>query len=67
MEGNGDMSFNKTTVDVVIETEHKEWLEAMARKHSLEDTSKALRVVLDYAIEADAEEEIFQQIRCRFC
>ena len=61
------MSFNKTTVDVVIETEQKEWLEAMASKHSLQDISKALRVVLDYAIEADSEDEIFQQTRCRFC
>ena len=61
------MTFNKTSVELLIENEQKEWLEAMASKHSLKDTSKALRVLLDYAIEADAEEEIFQQIRCRFC
>ena len=61
------MTFNKTSVDVVIETEHKEWLEEIVSKHSLKDTSKALRVLLDYAIEAENEEEIFQQERCRFC
>ena len=61
------MTFNKTSVEVIIETEQKEWLEAMVSKHSLKDSSKALRVLLDYAIEADSEREIFQQERCRFC
>jgi len=61
------MISNKTSIEVVIETEHNEWLEEMVSKHFLKDTSKALRVLLDYAIEAGTEEEIFQQERCRFC
>lgn len=61
------MTHSKTSVEAVIQTEHKEWLEDMTSKHSLKDTSKALRVLLDYAIEEDAEEKIFQQERCRFC
>jgi len=61
------MTSNKTSVEVVIETEQKEWLEVMVSKHSLKDTSKGLRVLLDYAIEAGSEEEIFEEERCRFC
>jgi len=40
------MPDNKTNIDVVIQTEQKEWLEAMASKHSLSDVSKTLRVVM---------------------
>ena len=45
------MPNNKTNIDVVIQTAQKEWLDEMAAKHSLPDASKALRVLIDYAIE----------------
>ena len=61
------MSFNKIGIDVVIETEQDTWLEEMVAKHSLIDKSKALRVLLDYAIEDGSEAEIFEHERCRFC
>ncbi len=61
------MVSNKTGVEMVIETEHKEWLEEMVSKHALKDTSKAVRVLLDYAIEAGSEQAIFEEERCRFC
>ena len=61
------MSFNKTSVEMVIETEQKEWLETIANEYSMKDISKAVRVLLDYAIEADSYNEIFNSIRCRFC
>ncbi|MCH2540340.1 MAG: hypothetical protein MK000_08365 [Anaerolineales bacterium] len=61
------MSFNKTSVEMVIETEQKEWLETIANEYSMKDISKAVRVLLDYAIEADSDNEIFNSIRCRFC
>lgn len=61
------MSSTKTNVNAVIETEQKEWLEQMADKHGLEDASKVMRVVLDYAIEDGSEGEIFEEERCRFC
>ena len=61
------MSFNKTSVEMGIETEQKEWLETIANEYSMKDISKAVRVLLDYAIEADSDNEIFNSIRCRFC
>ena len=61
------MSDNKTNIDAVIQTEQKEWLETMASKHSLSDASKALRVLIDYAIEEGSEDEIFAYTRCRYC
>ena len=61
------MTFNKTSVEVVIETEQKEWLEKIVGEYSMKDISKAVRVLLDYAIEAESNDEIFKPIRCRFC
>ncbi len=61
------MTFNKTSLEVVIETEQKEWLEEMVTEYSLPDISKAFRALLDYAIEADSAKEIFYDVRCRFC
>ncbi|HCU81106.1 MAG: hypothetical protein CL789_01715 [Chloroflexi bacterium] len=61
------MPNNKTNLDVVIQIKQKEWLEEMATKHSLPDASKALRILIDYAIEEGPENEIFNYIRCRYC
>tara|TARA_Y100000814_G_C12089133_1_gene319415 strand:+ start:54 stop:242 length:189 start_codon:yes stop_codon:yes gene_type:complete len=61
------MPNNKTSVDVVIQTEQKEWLDKMASKHSLPDASKVLRVLIDYAIEEGSENDIFDYVRCRYC
>jgi len=61
------MPDNKTNLDIAIQSDQKEWLEAMTAKHSLPDTSKALRVLIDYAIEEGSEEEIFDYVRCRHC
>jgi hypothetical protein len=44
------------------------FLKEMAQKYGLADESKALRCLVDYAIEQkDAEDDIFQQIRCLDC
>ena len=44
------------------------YLKEMAQKYGLADESKALRCLVDYAIEkADAQDDIFQQIRCLDC
>ena len=61
------MPNNKTNVDVVIQTAQKEWLDEMAAKHSLPDSSKALRVLIDYAIEEGPENDLFDYVRCRYC
>ena len=44
------MSFNKTSVEMVIETEQKEWLETIANEYSMKDISKAVRVLLDLSL-----------------
>ena len=61
------MSKSKVTEAFTIEQDHKPWLEAMAEAHNLPDASKALRVLLDYAITDGDEGEIFGKIRCMHC
>lgn len=42
-----------------------EYLVAMANKHGLPDESKALRCLINYALEEhDQENAIFEQVRC---
>ena len=44
------------------------WLEEMAKKHKIPDTSKAVRCLVTFAIEkSEHEEAIFQEIRCGDC
>jgi hypothetical protein len=50
-----------------IEADQLEWLKAMAESYSLPDASKALRVVLDHAMQDADEDQIFMAIRCRRC
>ncbi|MEQ8791745.1 MAG: hypothetical protein RIC55_36115 [Pirellulaceae bacterium] len=44
------------------------YLKEMAQKYGLGDESKALRCLVNYALEKkDAEADIFKQIRCLDC
>jgi hypothetical protein len=61
------MEKSKCEVAYTVETDHKAWLESMAVKYKLPDASKALRVLLDFAMEDGDEKTIFRQIRCRHC
>ena len=61
------MGNEKITESYTIQSDQKAWLESMAEKHNLPDTSKALRVLLDFAIESGDEGDIFDTIRCRHC
>lgn len=61
------MDKNKVVEPLEIETDQLEWLKSMAETYSLPDASKALRVVLDYAIQDADEEQIFMSMRCRRC
>ncbi len=61
------MNKSKVNVSLDIEQDQKDWLESMAQKHSLPDASKALRVLLDYAIEEGDEQDIFGKVRCLRC
>ena len=61
------MEKNKVIEKLEIEADQLEWLGAMAKSFNLPDASKALRVVLDYAMQDADEDEVFMAIRCRRC
>lgn len=50
-----------------LQPDHVAWLEEMAKKHHLSNDSKALRCLIDFAMEDGDEKEIFEKIRCRHC
>lgn len=56
---------NKVTYE--IQEDQQEWLDDMATQYNLPDASKALRVLLDFAMEDGDNEHIFDTIRCRHC
>ena len=58
---------NKINASLEIEQVQQLWLEAMAGKYGLADTSKALRVVLDHARTAADEKALFETVRCLGC
>ncbi len=61
------MQKHKVVESVEIEADQLEWLRDMAESYQLADVSKALRVVLDYAMMDLDEDDIFGVIRCRRC
>ena len=60
---------NKTDLEFAIEEDHMNWLEENVAEYSLEDESKALRVLIDYAMEEVDPEHIFasENMRCKHC
>jgi hypothetical protein len=63
------MPSDKVTHEFEIESEHREWLEEVADEYDFQDESKALRVLLDYAIQDADKEMVFsdENMRCRYC
>ncbi len=61
------MQKGKIVEKLEIEADQLEWLKQMAESYSLPDASKALRVVLDHAMEDADEDQVFMSIRCRRC
>jgi len=61
------MQKGKIVEPLEIEADQLEWLKQMAASYSLPDASKALRVVLDHAMEDADEDQVFMSIRCRRC
>lgn len=61
------MNKSKVNSSFEIEADQQAWLESMAQRHQLRDASKALRVLLDYAMEDGDEQAIFEKIRCTRC
>ena len=63
------MPSDKVTHPFEIEKEHREWLEEVAGEYRFPDESKALRVLMDYAVRDADKDLIFSRknARCRFC
>ena len=63
------MPMNKVSETFLIEQEQSDWLGQMAEDYGLTDQAKALRVLLDFAIQDADNDLIFapQNARCRFC
>ena len=59
----------KISISVEVEDEQADWLTENSVEYGLSDQSKALRVLLDYAIQDADAELIFSDdnSRCRFC
>ena len=59
----------KITISVEVEDEQADWLTENSVEYGLSDQSKALRVLLDYAIQDVEAKLIFSDdnSRCRFC
>ncbi len=59
----------KTKIDqtYTVEADQQQWLETMARQYDLPDASKALRILIDFAIQDGDEAAIFETIRCLRC
>jgi|TARA_Y100001949_G_C15961354_1_gene319384 hypothetical protein len=59
----------KIEFDIKIENEQLEWVESKVAEFDLDDASKVLRILLDYAILECNAEDIFsdENMRCRHC
>ena len=63
------MPSDKISQTVEIERAQRDWLGEVAKDYGLADESKALRVLLDFAIQDGDKDLIFssENMRCRFC
>ena len=63
------MAHDKTDITVTVETDQAEWLAQQAVEFGLPDDSKALRILIDFAIQEIHSKTIFssENERCRHC
>ena len=61
------MAMPNIKVTFEIKSDMYEMLKTIRDKYELPDTSKAMRVLLDYAADDGDCDEIFATIRCRRC
>lgn len=51
-----------------LKEDQYQYLTEMTDKYNLDDESKALRCLINFALEeTEYEESIFDEIRCRYC
>lgn len=61
------MSGTKVERPFEVNEDHVDWLKQMASKYDLPDESKALRVLIAYAMIDGDLDAIFSEIRCQQC
>ncbi|MCA8908114.1 MAG: hypothetical protein KDA64_09550 [Rhodospirillaceae bacterium] len=61
------MSGDKTAQKIDLTEDQIEFLTKMVAKHELPDIGKAVRALIDYAMEDGDTDEIFGEIRCLRC
>ncbi|MSS72761.1 MAG: hypothetical protein EXS64_14905 [Candidatus Latescibacteria bacterium] len=62
------MPKDKATYEVILERHQMAFLEEMADKHGLEDASKAIRVLINFVIaEEEEQDRVFGEVRCLDC
>tara|TARA_B100001750_G_C15470434_1_gene579478 strand:- start:201 stop:395 length:195 start_codon:yes stop_codon:yes gene_type:complete len=60
---------NKIELTLSLESDHLDWLSEIIQDYDLPDESKAIRILLDYAIEDADKDEVFSpdNMRCKHC
>ena len=60
---------DKIELTIDLETDHLDWLSEIIQDYDLANESKAIRILLDYAIQDVESDLIFSDdnSRCRFC
>ena len=60
---------NKVELTLSLESDHLDWLSEIIQDYDLPDESKAIRILLDYAIEYADKDEVFSpdNMRCKHC
>lgn len=61
------MSGDKTAQRIDLTADQIAFLTEMVEKHALPDIGKAVRVLIDYAMEDGDTDEIFGEVRCLRC
>lgn len=61
------MAGDKIDVSFEINEDALAMLKEIVAQYDLPDTSKALRVLLDYVAEDGDRDKIFKKVRCRRC
>ena len=60
---------DKVELTLSLESDHLDWLSEIIQDYDLRDESKAIRILLDYAIEDADKDEVFSpdNMRCKHC
>ena len=60
---------NKIELTLSLESDHLDWLSEIIQDYDLPDESKAIRILLDYAIEDADKDEVFSpdNMRLKLC